>query len=230
MDVGVVVPVRDGSLYIGEALDSILGQSCPPTDVIVVDDGSEDRTPEILEGFGSAIRVTRQGRRGYAAAVNRGIDMSATELLGFLDADDIWPERSVEVRLRGIGEASIDAVCGRLEQFVSPELGPDEAARFRFDPEPRSSELLTTMLIRRSAADRIGPFDEGLATGANIDWVSRAHAGGVVFAHVHETVCRRRLHRTNVGIQRAATERQLLPRIVRAHRRRMDGPEADRDS
>jgi glycosyltransferase involved in cell wall biosynthesis len=228
--IAAIVPVRDGASYIAEALASILEQSCPPAEVIVVDDGSDDDTPEILESLGPAIRIARQAKRGYAAAVNRGIDMSTTELLGFLDADDLWPERSLEVRLGRIGDESVDAVCGRLEQFVSPELQGEKVARFRFDPRPRHTELLTTMLIRRRALERVGPLDERLATGANIDWVSRARACGVVIAHVDDTVCRRRLHRTNTGLRQAATEREELPGIVRAHRRRMGGPGPDRDS
>jgi glycosyltransferase involved in cell wall biosynthesis len=219
--VSVVVAVRDGERYLGEALESILGQSTPPGEVVVVDDGSTDATGAVLERFASRVRVVRQEPIGVAAALNRGIGASARELLAFLDADDVWPPRSLEARLVRLGAADRpDAVFGRLVQFLSPDVDPTDARTVRFDPSPAPAMMFQTMLIRRAAFKRVGPLATEYVIGANIDWVSRAQAISISTAQIDDVVAMRRIHTTNLG--RTARERETvdLVRAVRAHRRR----------
>ena len=79
--VTAILAVRDGERYIAEALESIVGQSTPPGEVIVVDDGSTDATPAALEPFAEQVRVMRQEPAGVAAALNRGVAAATGELL-----------------------------------------------------------------------------------------------------------------------------------------------------
>ena len=219
--VSAIVAVRDGERYLAEALDSILGQSAPPGEVIVVDDGSTDATPDALAPYAERVRVVRQEPQGVAAALNRGVATSSGELLAFLDADDVWPQRSLEVRLvRLAGPDRPEAVFGRIAQFVSPELDPGAADAFRFDPEPARAPMFQTMLIRRSAFDRVGQLTTDYVIGANIDWISRARVAGLRTAQVDDVVALRRLHRSNLGITERKRQTADLIGVVRAHRRR----------
>ncbi len=230
-DVSVVMPVRDGERYVAEALESILGQGSPPGEVVVVDDGSTDSTPAVLESFGDAIRVVSQSPTGQAAANNRGIEEATGELLGFLDADDVWMPDALTCRLDRLHASDRpDGVFGSVEQFVSPEISAPDRRFYRFDPEPRAVPLLAALLIHRSAFDRVGMLDAGLQTGANLDWLSRARVAGVELVSVPNVVFRRRLHDMNLGITRRGGARQDLLAIVRAHRARQSNQPGDSDS
>ena len=78
--------------YVGEAIDSALAQDYPAEllDILVIDDGSTDATPEVLKGYGAAIRVIRQPNAGLNAATQRGIEEARGDLIALLDADDTW--------------------------------------------------------------------------------------------------------------------------------------------
>ena len=219
--VSVVVPVRDGERYIVEALDSILGQTTPPSEVVVVDDGSTDSTAILAERYAPTVRVLRRPASGQFAAMNAGVDASTGVLLAFLDADDVWTPDSLERRLERMAENDEpEAVFGRTVQFVSPELEDGGDARFRFDPAPARGTLFQTMLIRRLAYQRVGPLAVDYVTSANIDWMSRARAVGVRSVEIDAVVVRRRLHGANISITAKDSKRLDLVRVERDHDRR----------
>ena len=223
--VSVVVPTRNGERYLGEALDSIVGQTARPGEVVVVDDGSTDSTAAMAEAFGPPVRVLRRSPQGQFAAMNAGVEASVGELLAFLDSDDVWIPDGLERRLARLAQDDApEAVFGRTVQFVSPELGDELRGRYRFDPGPVGGTLFQTMLIRRSAFLRVGPLAEDYATSANIDWMSRSRAAELRAVDIPDVVARRRLHGDNISITAKATKQFDLVRAVRAHRRRTHRP------
>ncbi len=162
---------------------------------------------------------------GQFAAQNRGIAATRAPLLAFLDSDDLFTPSAIEVRQARLGAADApDAVFGRTEQFVSPELSPEAAARIRYEAGPVRGELFQTMLIRRPAFERVGPLDNSIRTAGNIDWISRARVAGIRSVDIDDVVVHRRLHATNIGITAADQKRRDLLRVVRAHRQRSLGP------
>ena len=125
--ISVVIPCHDGERYVAETLRSVLAQDHRPLEVIVVDDGSTDRSAQAVLAFGDVVRLARQPHRGAAAARNRGVELATGELIAFLDADDLWTAHAVP-RMRAALAEHPDAgmVVGHMEQFASPELS-DEA-------------------------------------------------------------------------------------------------------
>lgn len=92
--VSVVIPVWNAARYLPETLRSVLRQTRPPEEIVVVDDGSTDESAALAEGFGPTVCVLRQENRGESAARNRGIEAARGEWIAFLDADDLWhPEK-----------------------------------------------------------------------------------------------------------------------------------------
>jgi glycosyltransferase involved in cell wall biosynthesis len=218
MTIGVILPVYDGERYLRDAIDSVLADDSPQRELIVVDDGSTDGTPEVLASYGSRIRVIRQPHGGHAAALNAGLRALDHDLVAFQDADDLWtPGRLALMNAALEAHPDADAVAGLTQQFVTPELSRAEAAEVRVDEVPQPSMLLTSMLIRRWVLDRVGPFDVGVTHGANIDWMSRARLAGMRATLLREIVHRRRVHRSNMG---RADPRGDLVRIMAAHLRR----------
>ena len=96
LTVGVVIPAYNAERFIVEALESVASQSLPPKQVVVVDDGSEDRTSERVREWerdnGFATTLIRQDNMGASAARNRGVDALTTDLVALLDADDVWED------------------------------------------------------------------------------------------------------------------------------------------
>jgi glycosyltransferase involved in cell wall biosynthesis len=200
MRVSVVIAAYNSEAYIAEAIESVLGQTVPPSEVIVIDDGSTDGTSGILARFGDRITALTQTNSGQAVAVNKGLAMARGELIGFCDADDLWTSRKLEMQLALLERNSdVEAVFGKVQQFVSPEVPEDQRERLRPAVEIMPGELKQCMLIRRAALDRAGPFDETLPATFFIAWLGRAKQSGLTSAHVDDIVVRRRLHLGNGG-------------------------------
>ncbi len=106
--VSVIVPTYNRAKYIKRAMDSVLDQTRPPDELIIVDDGSTDNTSEVIEQtIGRAafpVRVLRRKNRGAAAARNVGIAHAAGDTLCFLDSDDWWDKRKIELQLEAMHE------------------------------------------------------------------------------------------------------------------------------
>ncbi len=191
--VGVVIPVRDSERWLGEAIASVLGQTRPPADVVVVDDGSEDASARIAEGFGEPVRILGQSPAGIGAARNRGIDEVRGDLLAFLDADDLW----IQTKLQSQSEAmrarpDLDLVFGQARQFSRLDAGRPVPID---DLQP--CHLCQAMLIRRSAFERVGSFDVSTKVSEMLDWLLRARELGLTEETLAEQVLWRRVHDRN---------------------------------
>jgi glycosyltransferase involved in cell wall biosynthesis len=188
--VSVVVPVRDGERFLADALRSVAAQTFRVAELIVVDDGSRDRSAAVARELGA--RVERQAPAGQVAARNRGVAAATGELVAFLDADDLWPAESLERRvaaLRADREAGL--VFGHVRQF-------DDAHPELLD-EPRPALLFGAMLARREALDRVGPFASEWRAGELMEWLFRAREAGLRELVTDDVVLHRRIHAENMG-------------------------------
>lgn len=112
--VSVVMPVLNGSACIAEAINSVLAQSYSHWELLITDDGSSDRTLDVVHAFeDSRIHVFRQSRQGVSAARNCSLELASGEFITFLDADDALPPKSLEARIRKLqDDPSVDVVDG----------------------------------------------------------------------------------------------------------------------
>src|SRR5262249_59293001 len=94
--ISVVIPCYNGARFLRETLASVLAQTLPPLEVLVIDDGSTDDSGAVAESFGPPVRVIRQPNQGESVARNRGIEEAKGEWVGFLDADDLWNPDKLE--------------------------------------------------------------------------------------------------------------------------------------
>jgi glycosyltransferase involved in cell wall biosynthesis len=196
--ISVVIPVYNGARYLSECIESVCDQTLPATEIIVVDDGSEDDTPKVADGWGDRIRYQRISHGGPGRARNHGARSATTDVLAFIDSDDIWLPSKLELQMATLSKTDLTMVFGHVQQFVS-DLTAEETSALKFNPAPLAGASASTLVIRKSDFDRVGPFEETLATGEFIEWTSRATDLGLKTLVVPDVVCRRRLHRNNMG-------------------------------
>ena len=111
--VTVIIPVYNGEEYLAEDIESVLGQTYHPLEIIVVDDGSTDDTATVASRFKELVRYIYQPNSGPAAARNRGLKMARGEVIGFVDADDLWVENKLDLQLGLLADnPSVQIVIG----------------------------------------------------------------------------------------------------------------------
>src|ERR1700722_4973609 len=173
LEVAAIIPAYNSAHWLRPCIESILGQTYPITEIIVVDDGSQDNTKEVVESYGNAVRYYWRPNGGLSAARNTGVEQTTSPWIAFLDADDRWTPRKIELQVRAL-EANPQAVlCYTRMVLVSPdgaqqvgELTPPD----RLWPILRYANQIapSTVVMSRDAFLRAGRFDEELK--ACEDW------------------------------------------------------------
>jgi glycosyltransferase involved in cell wall biosynthesis len=177
--ISVVIPAFNAAGHLTRALRSVLSQSVPATEILVVDDGSTDATAEIARGFGGSVRCIQQLNAGAAAARNAGIARCSGDLVALLDADDEWLDHHLEQAVRcleGHPElAWFSAACRKHEaggavRISKPSGDLVDAGLDFVDAICGGWTCYTpTVVIRRSVIAEVGGFDESLPTAEDID-------------------------------------------------------------
>ena len=212
--VSCVIPVHDGERYLAETLDSVLAQSHAPLEVIVVDDGSTDRTVGVARAHSVRAKVVSQPQAGHAAARNRGVRETTGAFIAFVDADDLWHPAKLAMQFSTFNDRpELGIVFTHLENFLSPDVATEAAVPI--DPGPVPGYTSVTMLARRDVFAKVGPLDESLAHGNDRAWFCRAAEAGIAMAMLPDVLVRRRLHGANRSARHAARSRAEYLRILK---------------
>jgi glycosyltransferase involved in cell wall biosynthesis len=216
--VSVVIPVYNGERYIAEAIQSALSQSFKDFEVIVVDDGSTDNTPEIVSSF--PVKNFRQENQGEPAARNRGVELSSGQYIAFLDADDIRLTHSLAKCVELLDAQPEAAFCyGQAYiidgggRFIGHIKSPSKHSYVRPGWYELKDMLLngnhftvSTVILRRSCLEEVGKFDLSLRAGStDLDmWVRLAKKFPV--GYIAEPLAKYRLHFDNFCAGRNLSE------------------------
>ena len=199
--ISVIIPVYNGEPYLAAAIESALAQTWNPIEIIVIDDGSTDGSAGVAKGFVPSVKYELQRHAGPGAARNRGVALAQGDYFAFLDADDLWPREKLEFQMAAFNaSAPPEAVFGYVEQFVSPDLSPDDAAKMDCPPGATPARLPGTMLIKRQTFKEAGWFSNKLRVGEFVEWYARATEIPINDIMIPKVVLRRRIHATNSGI------------------------------
>ncbi|MFH1144927.1 MAG: glycosyltransferase [Candidatus Eisenbacteria bacterium] len=176
--VSAITATHNMAAYVREAVDSILAQTHPNVEAIVVDDGSTDGTDAILARYAGdpRVRIVRQSNAGQTRAKNRGLQEARGEFIGFCDADDRWHPHKLERQLPHFtGRPELGVVYGDFV-WIDSAGRPMPTPRWRCFSGHISGKLLAdnfvhfpTALVRREAIDAAGGFDPSLTMGIDYD-------------------------------------------------------------
>lgn len=217
--VTAVIPCHNSALTIADAVQSALIQSYPLLEIVVIDDGSTDRTAEVLQQFSGQVRYAYQENAGRSAARNLGIQLATGDLIAFLDSDDSWysdktlKQVGMLVRLPAIDWAYtnvrlVDDAGVPIDSDFWPESfgsGTSEVARvFAQLLSPGLDISTSSVICRRHRLLEIGGFDSALMTGEDTDlWLRLARTSPVGYLA------------ENLGTRRVNTRVLFRDRLIR---------------
>ena len=194
--VSVVMPAFNAQRYIAEAIRSVLGQTRPALELIVVDDGSTDATRDIVKAH-PCVTYVHQSNAGVAAALNAGCLHARGTHLAFISADDVWSPDKLKLQYEQIRKTPGALVFGHMQNFISPDIPEDEAGRLQCPPAPMPAYSAGTLLAERRTFDAVGKFTETYSVGEFLDWYGRANDLGITSIMLEHVLSNRRLHKHN---------------------------------
>jgi glycosyltransferase involved in cell wall biosynthesis len=221
--VSVLMPVRNGARWLSEAVESVLAQTLSELELLAVDDGSTDETPEILARYAagdSRVRLLRPGSGGLVAALNSGLAAARAPIIARLDSDDValphrlerqvfYLERHGEIGLLGSWAYRIDE-AGRLAGRLAPVVDSDDLRQVLI----RSNPFIHSSVVFRAALARdLGGYRAAFEAAEDYDlWLRISEAAEV--ANLSEPLIEYRVHAANVT-NRKVIRQQFSVRLAR---------------
>jgi glycosyltransferase involved in cell wall biosynthesis len=205
-----LIPAFNAAATIEAAIESMLTQSMPPEEIIVVDDGSEDATGDVATACDPRVRVIRQANQGAGAATNLALRRTTCPIVASLDADDIWLPGKMAAQLGHLAaHPETHAVFTRLRTFRDDGLHAGEGM-----VNPGWSR--STMVIRSDAAAAIGDLIDlpGSGRGEMIDWLARARHLGFRLDMLDEVHALRRIRSGSLSYGRDADKDKGYARVA----------------
>ena len=207
--VSVVIPCYQQARFLGEAIESVLAQTYPHYEIIVVDDGSSDDVEEVAARY-SSVRYIRQENRGSAAARNAGLRESTGPYVVFLDADDRLLPRAFEIALSGFRTHPECAFVFGLCRLIAQDSSILPASQEPYFEENHYAGMLRTcpiwhpaaVVFRRAVLDSVGAFDPSLIVCSDYELYLRVARSVPVHGHNH-LVSEYRQHSANKSLNTA---------------------------
>ena len=211
--ISCIIPTRNGERYLGQAIESLLAQTWQPIEIIVVDDGSTDRSAEIAAAFGKAVRVANHPVANPVIARNHGMTLATGEFLGFLDHDDLWIPEKLALQMAAFEEdPALDVCVGMIQRFTQASAR-DEMTMIG----PAVPGYLTiAMLARRRVFERVGPLDPSQFHSDSAEWFLRARACGIGVRLLPRTLAYHRDHDSNRSLTHGDRSRSEFLRLIKS--------------
>ncbi len=179
--VSVVIPAFNRASTLKKAIGSVFSQTYKDFELIVVDDGSEDDTSDLVSSFNGRLRYIKQKNKGPASARNLGIKNAKSDLIAFLDSDDWWDEEKLVLQIEAMRQnpqyliSHTQEIWYRNGEFLNQKKKHRKFHGYIFDKcLPLCVVSMSTVMVRKQLFDKIGLFDEGLPCCEDYDFWLRA--------------------------------------------------------
>lgn len=211
-----IVPVYNGERFLAETLDSILNQTYGRREVLVIDDGSTDGTPDIMAGYGDRVRHIRQEHAGQEEARNHGVREARGDFIAFLDADDLWHREKLALQVVAFRERPELGACFTRARNFKDHLASQDI----LTSAPEASDGLPAfisgaLLARRSLFDQVGLFDTAWSHACDTEWILRVKEAGIPWIMLPEVLFYRRVHGGNLSLRHAKRSRETYLELLK---------------
>lgn len=231
--VSVIIPTYNRADLLPRAISSVLNQTFQDFELIIVDDGSTDNTKQVVEEFQKKDKrikyIWQENSGGPAKPRNTGIKNSQGEYIAFLDSDDVWLNKKLEIQLNKIGENNYDIFFSNW-YFWNPETNQKNKA-FNFNPLNNKKDLfklfvkknigwLSTAIAKKAKLEKVGYFDEKLESSEDYDLWLRFILDNAKVGFSEEPLCLYRQHikqvSSNLYIMRTS-RLKVFYKIIKKH-------------
>jgi glycosyltransferase involved in cell wall biosynthesis len=220
--ISVIIPVYNAQCFLAEALRSVLDQTLPPDEVIVVDDGSTDGSAEIVAQIKATspvpIQLIQQSNQGPSAARNAGLQRAVGSFIAFQDADDIWSAEKLATQVAFFRRHP--QACAVIGYSQIALTDPNDTSVMRCQGRPGPILLLQESLFRCAIFELVGRFDPCLRGDEDVEWFLHLLDHPVEIVIHPDVVLTYRRHGANLTGSLAASRRQLLLALRRSVVRR----------
>jgi glycosyltransferase involved in cell wall biosynthesis len=217
--VSVIIIVKDGERYLSEAIDSVLASDLLPSEILVIDGGSTDRTESIARSYAEVLFL-KQRSSGIANAYNEGIERASGELIAFLSHDDRWDSSKLRLQVECLRDnPQVQFVVCKVRHFLDEGADPPPGFRTELLSKDMVAYIMETLVARREVFDVVGLFDSTFSVGEDVDWFARARDLGLNSAVIPETLVNKRVHGGNSSLT-STNNNQLLLKALRSSVRR----------
>jgi glycosyltransferase involved in cell wall biosynthesis len=213
--VSVILTCYNGAQWLGEAITSILSQTYCDFELVIVNDGSTDRSKEIISSFlyDDRVRYFYQRNKGFSAAINRGIKESTGELIGFIGQDDLWLPRKLELQMLFLNNnKKIDLIHssyfsinpdGQIINLLHPEM-PNFSTKSELIRKLFMGNLFgfETVLVKRKCFIEAGLFDERMAGFSDYDMWLRLAGKYNLGGFIATPLVKKREHKLQISVRR----------------------------
>jgi glycosyltransferase involved in cell wall biosynthesis len=200
LPISVIISVYNAERYLSESLDSVLNQSMPAKEIIVINDGSTDQTINILKSYGKKIKLIDRENKGVPYSVNEGLSEVKQPWIAFNDGDDIWSQNKLELQYNYLLEhKDLRILFGMMRQFISPELSEEDKASIYVPNSPEKALIRPAMLAHQSVFEDYGLFNPTLKAGDFIEWFQKIKENDLKFDFIDEVIYCRRLHKNSLS-------------------------------
>jgi GT2 family glycosyltransferase len=186
--VSVIIPTFNRAWSLKTAIDSVLAQTHDQIEIIVIDDGSTDTTPDLLAGYGHQIQVLTQKNSGVSAARNLGIHKSHGRFIALLDSDDAWAKEKISCQIDFFKQNPEALVCQTEEIWirkgrrVNPRVKHQKPSGMIFEPSLHLCLVSpSAVMIRKKLFDSVGGFNENFPVCEDYDLWLRIAADTPIF-------------------------------------------------
>ena len=236
MKISAIIPTYNNAEYIEEAINSILAQSHPVNEIIVIDDGSSDNTEVLIRAVKQKtdkLSYTKQRNQGPSAARNHGIEIANGDWIAFLDADDRWPKDKIALQIAALQrEPNLQLIAGDMaetDQQGSVQVESVLARHQLLEPfqrlagRPLNNALTAlvnknfiptgTVLVKRTALNQAGGFNPGIRFGEDLELWAK-----IAYRHPITCLPERLMYRRQHGANATQSTGPMLEDLVKVMR------------